>query len=82
MPRSKQASPVAPIESVEEAPNHTEDVIEVTKQEITDPCWNCGSQLTDGKCDDCGFDKSLLHNLDLEAEQAVKRQQAAQEANK
>lgn len=46
---------VAPIESVE------------SKEEITDPCWNCGDQLVDNKCSKCGFDKSLIHNLDLEA---------------
>lgn len=54
-------SPVAPIESVDVA--------------VTDPCWNCGEQLSaEGKCKACGFDKSLLHNLDLEAEQAAKKQ--------
>lgn len=50
-------SPVAPIESVE--------------AEVTDPCWNCGKQLEDNACPECGFDKSLLHNLNLEAERAA-----------
>lgn len=60
MPKNKPdeltESPVAPIESVEQTP--------------TDPCWNCGLQLTNGKCPECGFDKSLLHNLQLEEERA------------
>ena len=59
--QAKELSPVEPIESVE--------------AKITDPCWNCGAQLTDGVCPECGFDKGLLHNLDLEAEAAAKKQQ-------
>jgi ribosomal protein L37E len=57
-------APVAPVESVE--------------TEATDPCWNCGKQLTDGTCAACGFDKSLIYNLDLEAKIAVERQKAQQ----
>lgn len=63
MPRGRprkmeQESPVAPIESV--------------KSE--NPCWNCGSQMTGDRCEECGFDKSLLYNLELEADKAHKRQ--------
>lgn len=61
-------SPVAPVESVEEV-------------RVGEDCWNCDDILKDGICPNCGFDKSLLHNLDLEAEQAAKRQEQ-QVANK
>jgi len=67
VPTQKQteevSSPVAPLESVE-----TEKV-----RQSDDPCWNCDSHLTDGKCSKCGFDKSLLYNLHLEEERAAKR---------
>lgn len=31
-------------------------------------CWNCGSKLHDGVCENCGFDKSKLYNLRMEEE--------------
>lgn len=54
---------VAPVESVE--------------KKVTDPCWNCGAQLESNVCSECGFDKSLVYNLELEAEKARQKQQAA-----
>lgn len=63
-PQSEEAQTlVAPVQSVQ--------------AEVTDPCWNCQEQLVDSKCPACGFDKALIYNLDLEADRAVKRQQAA-----
>ncbi len=83
VPNQKPADDlVAPIESVDEAPQtggetytspfEHQEAGETTT--ATDPCWNCGNQLQSGRCDECGFDKSLIFNLDLEAEQAAVRQ--------
>jgi hypothetical protein len=64
-PEKVEANLVAPIESVE------------SKAEVSDDnaCWNCGNKLDHKQvCSECGFDKSLLYNLELEAEKAAKRQ--------
>lgn len=65
-------SPVAPIESV--------PITDSTKVKIEQPrgekCWNCENYLdVKGKCSACGFDKSLIYNLDLEAERAIEMQE-------
>lgn len=86
MPKPKQpqsensneiATVVAPIESVDTAPEPVKEPV----IKITDPCWNCGQQLEDKKCPKCGFDKTLLDNLDLEAARAVEIQKAQQSTN-
>ena len=63
---------VAPIESVAETQEKTSDTID------KDACWNCQTPLVDNKCSKCGFDLSLLYNLDLEAQAAIKKQKAQQ----
>lgn len=64
MPKQKKA---------EASPDPVSQVAPVESVTVTDPCWNCGEQLKDNKCKACGFDKSLVYNLDLEAEQAKER---------
>jgi hypothetical protein len=56
-------SPVAPIESVISTADN--------------PCWNCHHQLYGDKCDNCGFDKSMLYNLELEEKKANERKEKA-----
>lgn len=58
---------VAPIQSVESPIKHS------------DLCWNCKKELDSDNihCSHCGFDKSLIYNLDLEAARAVERQLSA-----
>jgi hypothetical protein len=59
-----EISLVAPIESVEDVSGK-------------DTCWNCDGYLnSDGICKDCGFNKGLLYNLDIEAADAIRRQKA------
>lgn len=77
MPKSKQRepsvpinSPVAPVESADTAPEVQKEV----PKTVDDPCWNCGKELHDDICPECGFDKSLVYNLNLEAEKARQRQ--------
>ena len=80
---------VAPVESIETEPvqEETSDG-PVLKEEVVDKptseeCWNCKnnvkvSHLKNGVCDECGFDKGTLYNLDLEAEKSAERQRQAQ----
>jgi hypothetical protein len=81
---------VAPVESVETAPVEEETPSgpvleeEVVVRPTTQECWNCknhgksNSLDANGVCEECGFDKSILYNLDLEAEKAAARQKQAQ----
>lgn len=72
---------VAPIESVNESPEVKTEIHAVV--EPLNPCWNCKEHMTGSVCQSCGFDKSLLFNLSLEAEKAVEKQIAQkQEATK
>lgn len=66
-------SPVAPVESSETAPSYEQTV----SPETGEACWNCDGRLKNGVCNKCGFDKSLLHNLDLEAVRAAEIQKVA-----
>lgn len=66
MPKKQVNEDTSPVELV--AP------VKSVEAKVTEPCWNCGKQLENNKCPNCGFDKDLLHNLNLEAEQSAKRQ--------
>lgn len=81
----KTTDVVAPIESVDEVPVQVEtndgpvlrDESETRRN--SEDCWNCDGKLNaSGKCPKCGFDKSLLYNLDLEAEKAIEREKSKQ----
>lgn len=63
-PKVEKVHVVAPVESAEKVP-----------VKVTDPCWNCGEQLTNEKCENCGFDKTQVFNVELEAAKAAQRQQ-------
>jgi hypothetical protein len=72
---SESITLVAPIESVKSV-KEAKEVKEAGELNLN-PCWNCGQALnSEDKCVDCGFDKGLLYNLDLEAEIARKKQLA------
>lgn len=87
-PKSDEAevkSNVAPIESIEPVQEETESG-PVSKEEVVEipasqTCWNCNNhgkqtKLENGVCPVCGFDKSLVYNLDLEAEKHAEKQAA------
>lgn len=70
---------VQPLESVEEQP------VPVSRRE---QCWNCKANDRrtqnrldeNGVCAECGFQKGLLYNGDIEADKAARRMEAARAA--
>lgn len=67
---------VAPIESVNESPEVKTEIHAVV--EPLNPCWNCKEHMTGSVCQSCGFDKSLIFNLNLESEKAADKQKLQQ----
>ncbi len=68
---------VQPIESIQSKPNKSDEL-----------CWNCKANgkdrhLTlDGICEECGFNKNLLYNGNIEADKTARRVEAARQAER